>query len=77
LPVDGQAPGGVVLDDAANLGRSRDPAPPARAWDAGARPATITLNIDATLLTAHSDKELAAGNYQAWVWVSSVGVLAS
>jgi hypothetical protein len=36
----------------------------ARAWDAGARPATITLNIDATLLTAHSDKELAAGNYK-------------
>ena len=36
----------------------------ARVWDAGARPATITLNIDATLLTAHSDKELAAGNYK-------------
>ena len=36
----------------------------ARAWDAGARPATITLNIDATLLTAHSDKEQAAGNYK-------------
>jgi hypothetical protein len=35
-----------------------------RVWDAGARPATITLNIDATLLTAHSDKELAAGNYK-------------
>ncbi len=36
----------------------------ARAWDAGARPETITLNIDATLLTAHSEKELAAGNYK-------------
>jgi Transposase DDE domain group 1 len=36
----------------------------ARVWDAGARPKTITLNIDATLLTAHSDKELAAGNYK-------------
>jgi hypothetical protein len=35
-----------------------------RAWDAGARPETITLDIDATLLTAHSDKELAAGNYK-------------
>lgn len=35
-----------------------------RAWDAGARPDTITLNIDATLLTAHSDKELAAGTYK-------------
>lgn len=35
-----------------------------RVWDAGARPETITLNIDATLLSAHSDKELAAGNYK-------------
>jgi hypothetical protein len=35
-----------------------------RVWDAGARPDTITLNIDATLLTAHSEKELAAGNYK-------------
>jgi hypothetical protein len=36
----------------------------ARVWDAGVRPDSITLNIDATLLTAHSDKELAAGNYK-------------
>ena len=36
----------------------------ARVWDAGARPETITLNIDATLLSAHSEKELAAGNYK-------------
>jgi len=36
----------------------------ARVWDAGARPESITLDIDATLLTAHSDKELAAGNYK-------------
>ena len=36
----------------------------ARAWDAGARPESITLNIDATLLTAHSDKQLAAGTYK-------------
>jgi Transposase DDE domain group 1 len=36
----------------------------ARAWDAGARPETITLDIDATLVTAHSDKELAAGTYK-------------
>ena len=35
-----------------------------RVWDAGARPETITFNIDATLLTAHSEKELAAGNYK-------------
>jgi DDE family transposase len=36
----------------------------ARVWNAGARPATITLDIDATLVTAHSDKELAAGTYK-------------
>lgn len=36
----------------------------ARVWDAGARPESITLNIDATLLTAHSEKERAAGNYK-------------
>jgi len=36
----------------------------ARVWDAGARPESITLDIDATLLTAHSEKERAAGNYK-------------
>lgn len=36
----------------------------ARVWNAGARPATITLNIDATLLSAHSEKDRAAGNYK-------------
>lgn len=35
-----------------------------RAWDAGARPETITLDIDASLLIAHSEKERAAGNYK-------------
>jgi hypothetical protein len=35
-----------------------------RVWDAGSRPASITLNSDATLLIAHSDMELAAGNYK-------------
>jgi hypothetical protein len=36
----------------------------ARVWDAGARPETITLHIDATLLTSYSGKEQAAGNYK-------------
>jgi hypothetical protein len=36
----------------------------ARAWDAGGRPSTITLDIDATLLTAHSEKDRAAGSYK-------------
>jgi hypothetical protein len=35
-----------------------------RAWDAGARPETITLDIDASLLTAHSEKQGAAGDYK-------------
>jgi hypothetical protein len=34
----------------------------ARVGDAGARPETITLNIDATLVSAHAEKERAAGN---------------
>jgi hypothetical protein len=36
----------------------------ARVWDAGARPDSLTLDIDATLLTAHSEKDRAAGNYK-------------
>jgi len=36
----------------------------ARVWEAGARPQTLTLDIDATLVTAHSDKELATGTYK-------------
>jgi len=35
-----------------------------RAWDAGARPQTITLDIDASLVGAHSEKESAAGTYK-------------
>ncbi|MDQ4068410.1 MAG: IS1380 family transposase [Actinomycetota bacterium] len=36
----------------------------AGAWAAGARPETITLDFDATLVTAHSDKEEAAPTYK-------------
>jgi hypothetical protein len=36
----------------------------ARVWQAGGRPASLTLDIDATLLTAHSEKDGAAGNYK-------------
>jgi hypothetical protein len=35
-----------------------------RAWEAGARPKTITLDIDASLVSAHSEKESAAGTYK-------------
>lgn len=34
------------------------------AWDRGARPTELTLDIDATLVTSHSDKEAATGNYK-------------
>jgi len=36
----------------------------ARAWRRGARPRLIEIDLDATLLVAHSDKEGAAGNYK-------------
>ncbi len=36
----------------------------ARAWAAGARPQAIVLDIDSTLVTAHSDKEGAAPTYK-------------
>jgi hypothetical protein len=34
------------------------------AWAAGAAPAEVILDFDATPITAHSDKELAAGHYK-------------
>jgi hypothetical protein len=36
----------------------------AKAWGAGARPKELILDIDASLLVAHSEKEGAAGNYK-------------
>lgn len=36
----------------------------ARAWDAGARPEELIIDVDATLLQAHSEKESAAGNFK-------------
>jgi hypothetical protein len=36
----------------------------ANAWDAGARPEELILDIDASLLTAHSEKQGAAGTYK-------------
>ena len=36
----------------------------ARAWRRGARPRLVVIDLDATLLTAHSDKEGAAGNFK-------------
>ncbi len=36
----------------------------ARAWRRGARPRQVVIDLDATLLTAHSDKQDAAGNFK-------------
>jgi hypothetical protein len=36
----------------------------ARAWAAGAAPTEVILDFDATPITAHSDKEFAAGHYK-------------
>jgi hypothetical protein len=36
----------------------------ARAWRRGARPRRVVIDLDVTLLVAHSDKEGAAGNYK-------------
>jgi len=36
----------------------------APAWQAGARPDELIIDLDATLLTAHCEKEQAAGNYK-------------
>ena len=36
----------------------------ARAWRRGGRPRLVVIDLDATLLVAHSDKEGAAGNYK-------------
>jgi hypothetical protein len=35
-----------------------------RAWELGARPERIVLDLDATLSSSHSDKQQAAGNYK-------------
>ncbi len=35
-----------------------------RAWKLGVRPERVTIDLDATLVTAHSDKDGAAGNFK-------------
>jgi len=35
-----------------------------RAWELGVKPARVVLDLDATLITSHSDKQEAAGNYK-------------
>lgn len=54
-----------AIDDAAGkrIGMARAKAR-AAAWAAGARPSWIVLDIDSTLITAHSDKQRAAPTYK-------------
>jgi len=53
------------LDEAALAGiRAARAAARKRAWELAGAPRRIILDIDATLLTAHSEKEGAAGNYK-------------
>lgn len=35
-----------------------------RFWDLSGAPGRLTIDVDATLITAHSEKERAAGNYE-------------
>jgi hypothetical protein len=50
-----------ALLEALRAGRARARA---HAWDAGAAPARIVIDIDATLITAHSEKDGAAGTFK-------------
>ena len=55
-----------IAADPALLGAVREARARARrnAWEAGARPERIVIDIDATLITAHSDKVGAAGTFK-------------
>ena len=52
------APGGLEAVSEAHA-RARE-----RAWKLGVKPARMTIDLDATLLGAHSEKEGAAGNFK-------------
>src|SRR4051812_32724995 len=56
----------AIAADPALLGALREARARARAnaWNAGARPQRIVIDIDATLITPHSDKDGAAGTFR-------------
>lgn len=54
----------VLGDERLDAIRAARAAARARAWRKGARPERIILDIDATLVTSHSDKDGAAGTYK-------------
>ncbi len=47
----------------------------ARAWRLGVGPAKATIDLDATLLASHSEKEGAAGNFKRGLWLSPAACL--
>ncbi len=56
-----------VENDSKRLGCTTSPErqyTPARFWELHGAPERLTLDVDATLITAHSEKEQAAGNYK-------------
>jgi hypothetical protein len=57
---------GRIAADPTLLGALREARAPARgnAWNAGARPERIVIDIDAALITAHSHKDGAAGTFK-------------
>ena len=54
----------VLDEDRLDAVRRARAAARARAWRVGARPGRVVLDIDATLVTSHSDKDGAAGTYK-------------
>ena len=46
-----------------------------KAWMMGARPDGVTLDIDATLVTSHSDKDGRGRQLQGRVWLPPLAVL--
>jgi len=67
----------VKLIDAGRLEAIRAARAKARkhAWDAGARPRELVLDLDATLIAAHSEKQGAAGNYKGGALNQAKGTL--
>jgi Transposase DDE domain group 1 len=63
-PTAWRVPGALHSESFRRLARARAGAR-ARAWAAGMAPRTVTLDIDATLIAAHSEKEDARANYKA------------
>jgi hypothetical protein len=67
---------GRIASDPAGLERPRaaHTRARARAWELAGAPTELDIDLDATLLTAHSDKEGAAGNFKGFRLSSDAGL---